>query len=234
MVKYGLLILSVIILISAIIFVARRQSQPAPLPSSRALVTNSPSPTSSPPPASSQPTIKPSLVYPMTKYTERVTVRSYGRLVKPGDQASLPCGAAFSGFHTGDDLEVFPNERDQDVPVFAIAAGQVIEAQTVSGYGGLVVIRHDNVGGQSLIAYYGHLNLARVTVKPPATVQAGQQIGVLGAECSTETDHERKHLHFALRPSGNDVPGYAPTEAVLKQWVDPSQTLKAAGAQNPG
>ena len=55
-----------------------------------------------------------------------------------------------------------------------------------------------------------------------AEVVAGQKIGVLGDGYTTETDGERKHLHFGII-KGNVISykGYVDTEPQLEAWIDP-------------
>lgn len=169
--------------------------------------------------------------YPISNYNQRIKIHQYGTLVKSGDEKKLVCGRAFSGYHTGDDLEVFTSEANTAISINSIAAGTVKEVAWVNGYGGLVVIEHD-LSGQIVTAYYGHLNINSVTVKPNAQVSAGQIIGRLGQGCSYETDYERKHLHFDIHKGTTiDVRGYVPTLSELVQWLDPKKELANLGAK---
>ncbi len=171
--------------------------------------------------------------YPITNYASRITNRWYGKLITAADSKSLACGQPYQGYHTGDDLEVTKTELNQPVPVFAIARGTVLSAGPVSGYGGLIVIEH-NLGNQTVTAYYGHINLSQTTVTQGQTVQAGQQITVLGDNCSSQTGGERKHLHFAIHQgSAVDVRGYVPNQATLANWLNPKENLASLNAQTP-
>lgn len=51
----------------------------------------------------------------------------------------------------------------------------------------------------------------------------GEQIGVLGEGGTTETDGERKHLHFAvLKGESVDLRGYVSTKEELAKWENPT------------
>lgn len=254
--KFTLIGLGIVILIGVggLFVWAKQHSQspavqpsdsPSPTPSPTITVspTESPSPSVDPfasitPSDSPQPTSTPTPVtsgvfYPITNYVSRMTNRWYGKKITAADSKGLPCGAPFTGYHDGDDLETTPAEAAIDVPVYAIADGTVREAQHVNGYGGLIVIQH-KLGNQTVTAYYGHISLAKTTMKASQTVKAGQQISVLGQGCSAETDNERKHLHFALhKGTAIDVRGYAPTLAELTAWINPKDTLAYLHAQEP-
>ena len=143
------------------------------------------------------------------------------------------CGADFTGYHIGDDLEILPRELNIDVPVYSIADGVVREAQHVNGYGGLIVIEY-NLSGQVVTAYYGHINLASTQVKAGDHVKAGQKIANLGAACSSQADGERKQLHFAIHQgTGIDVRGYVAAQSELRAWLNPSDILQQLKSQNP-
>lgn len=80
-------------------------------------------------------------------------------------------------------------------PVKAVAAGEVMIAETIGTYGPTVIIQHG--GGDYSI--YG--SLARITVKKGSTVAKGDDIGTVGA-----ADPELPpHLHFEIRPGGRAV-----------------------------
>ena len=107
---------------------------------------------------------KDSIYFPISRYVERISLRSFGKDVKLQDQQELECGQAYSGFHTADDLEVSPQELGEEVAVYAMANGIIKQARNADGYGGLMVIEH-KVNGSSLIGIYGHLDNASFTKK---------------------------------------------------------------------
>jgi len=169
--------------------------------------------------------------YPISSYDSRLTFRYYGLYVTPEQQAE-PCGAAFTGYHDGDDLETTAAEQGIAVPVYAIADGVVKELNYVQGYGGLLVLG-TMMNSQNYTIYYGHIDLASATVANGEAVTAGEKLADLGAACSTQTDGERKHLHFAIHKGTTiDVRGYVPDVTTLANWVDPKVFLANLGAQS--
>jgi murein DD-endopeptidase MepM/ murein hydrolase activator NlpD len=165
-----------------------------------------------------------SLFYPMSNYPGRITFRWYGKLVTTTEQAE-PCGAKFSGYHTADDLETTSAEKNTNVPVFAISDGTIAQIGRVSGYGGLIVLR-TTINNQNYTLYYGHIDLSSTNLSSGDTVKAGQKLSNLGAECSLQTDGERKHLHFAIhKGTGIDVRGYVQNLTELANWINPKNFL---------
>jgi murein DD-endopeptidase MepM/ murein hydrolase activator NlpD len=113
----------------------------------------------------------------------------------------------------------------------AVADGKIIRAGRVSGYGGMILIAH-NISGKTINAIYGHLDLNSVSLKAGQPVTKGQVIANLGADKSTDTDGERKHLHFALYEGApNRINGYVPTSAELGNWINPQQFFLDHGAE---
>lgn len=206
--------------IMVMVLLSRVQTpQPAPATTSRTTAT--------------APTTIHRYYFPMTNYTLRKNLRGFGKLVTPGDAESLSCGFAFSGYHTADDLEIFPAEADAVVPVFSLADGTVMEVQTVSGYGGLLVLKAQ-IEGATYNVYYGHLNLSTITKKVGQTVSSGERIAELGKECSPESGGERKHLHFGISKEGwFDFRGYVATTDELSNWLDPTAFLTGLSAHEP-
>ncbi len=59
----------------------------------------------------------------------------------------------------------------------------------------------------------------------------GEQIGVLGADASEDTDGERRHLHFALHEGKSDVlAGYEGMPEAVEKWINPRDFLSYHGA----
>lgn len=157
--------------------------------------------------------------YPISNFPQRATFRTFGQFVSPGEEKNVACGKAFSGYHTGVDLETTPEEQNIDVPVYSVSAGKVVLANSVSGYGGLIVVLDGN-----RTIYYGHVKITEI--KLGDVVKLGEQIAILGKGCSPETDGERKHLHFAIHQGTIvDVRGYVSTKAELSSWLDPAKNL---------
>ena len=92
-----------------------------------------------------------------------------------------------SDFHSGLDIA---GERGQ--PVYATAAGTVVEVGRQSAYGNLIVIDH----GFGLQTKYGHL--LKFNVGKGSKVQRGDIIGQIGATGRT-TGY---HLHYEVLANG--------------------------------
>jgi murein DD-endopeptidase MepM/ murein hydrolase activator NlpD len=222
--KYLLIALGLIILGLGVFFLVKFEAQKTQVsqessPSPTITATpSSPTPQTTPTPT---PEIKPKIVAPIDRYGERKTLKYFGKLVTSADTAKEVCGKNYTGYHTGDDLEIFSDEIDKDVPVYSIADGKVRQVGHTNGYGGLIVIQY-TLNNQIVTAYYGHIVLSSATIKAGDLVQAGQQIATLGKQCSSETDGERKHLHFAIHQGTSiNVKGYVQTQAELSAWIDP-------------
>lgn len=151
---------------------------------------------------------------PIDEFKERITKKKFGDYISPKNSPISP--ERFEGFHTGVDVEY--GDSDQEIEVRSIAVGKVVGSRKAQGYGGVVIVEHQ-IGDQILFGIYGHLkpeSMARVGEE----VKAGQKIGVLGKDYSTETDNERKHLHLGLSKT-NNIRGYVNNKAELDNWVDP-------------
>jgi len=86
--------------------------------------------------------------------------------------------------HTGIDIAA-----PIGTPVIAVAAGEVLYAESMRGYGNVLMIDH----GGNLLTVYGHLS--RMDVGEGQTVRQGQVIGGVGnTGVSTGS-----HLHFEVR-----------------------------------
>lgn len=129
--------------------------------------------------------------------------------------------------HTGADLNL-PSDADNNLPVYACAAGTVTFARLVGGstWGRLVVIRHVLPDGQVVHSRYGHLRTLLVGEHDP--VHRGQQIGTIGGK-EYEVDN---HLHFDISLSGKlerdaiHWPGLDKA-GVRKHYVEPAGFIRA-------
>ncbi len=167
---------------------------------------------------------KNSVVSPLDRISERVSKKTFGTKVSPTSSPVTP--EKFSGYHTGWDFEIFPEELTNDVPVVAFCGGALRVKQTTSGYGG-VVVQDCTIDGKTITALYGHLNVASVVANIGNYLAPGQKIGLLGNDKSTQTDGERKHLHFSIHNgAATDLRGYVDTSNELSGWLDPKDYLK--------
>lgn len=157
-----------------------------------------------------------SLANPVANFKARVTKKPFGIYITTQNSPVQP--ERFSGYHTGADAEY--QDVSTDVPVYAVADGTIVLSRTASGYGGVFMIEIE-LDGVKHNVLYGHIRPSTLpTVGEKVT--RGQQIALLGTGYSTETDGERRHLHFAvLTDTRLDIKGYVPTKADLSGWLDP-------------
>lgn len=166
---------------------------------------------------------KASVRSPLDRVAERVSKKMFGTKVTPNDSPIQP--ERFSGYHTGWDFEIFPNELDQEVAVTTFCGGKLKVKETAGGYGGLVV-QECNLDSSAMTVIYGHLKLASITAKVGEYLAPGTQLGLLGDDKSLETDGERKHLHFGLhKDSTINIRGYVDSQTELASWLNPKDFL---------
>jgi len=187
---------------------------------------SSPSPTNKPSdiptsPATEEQSSNPSpsisqseLLKPIADFDARITKKFFGSYITPESSPVSP--EKFSGYHTGVDVEY--DDVEGDVPVVAITSGEVVTSKFATGYGGVVVIKH-LINDKPLFAIYGHL---RPDTLPEidTEVSRGDTIGYLGTGYSSETDGERRHLHFGISLT-NSILGYVTRQSDLSNWLDP-------------
>ena len=166
---------------------------------------------------------KTSVKAPLDKKLERVIKKSFKTLVSPTESPVSP--ERFSGYHTGWDFEVFPEELNKNVTVNAFCGGKLRLKETATGYGG-VAVQECSIDGVTMTVIYGHLKLTSVTANVGDYLTPSAKIGLLGADQSSETDGERKHLHFGLHqgPTTN-ISGYVNSLSELSAWIDPKVYL---------
>ena len=157
---------------------------------------------------------------PVKDFKSRVTKKPFGIYITPQNSPIQP--EKFSGYHTGADAEY--QDVTDDVFVYAIADGKVVLSKTASGYGGVFMIQIQ-LNGASHTVLYGHIRPSSLP-KVGSQVTKGQQLAVLGTGYSSETDNERRHLHFAILASNNlNIKGYVQTQAELAGWYNPLNYL---------
>ena len=165
------------------------------------------------------------LVWPLPDAQNRPTPLSFGLYVTPDpEQNPIDPPERFTGFHTAVDFEVFEEEADLEVPVFAICSGKVLTSGAAEGYGGVVITRC-RIQGKNATVLYGHVDL-EVLPKVGSSVKAGEKIGVLASARSVGSDGNRKHLHLGIhKGTAIDYLGYVQTEKELEEFIDPLTVL---------
>ena len=175
-------------------------------------------------PSGDQPTAAEFWQSPINRLSERVTKKFFGTKVSPADSPVQP--ERFSGYHTAIDFETFSDEADTVVTVTAACSGKILQRRTATGYGG-VVVQSCMYNNQPVTVIYGHLDIASVTAKVGTTLQVGQDLGNLGKGYSSQTDGERKHLHFGIHKGTSvSILGYVSKQSDLSHWIDPLTIFK--------
>ncbi len=163
---------------------------------------------------------------PVDRACERVTKKPFGIYI---DRVTSPVQPErFSGYHTGADFEIFPEEADTDVVVRALCDGEILVKRFSSGYGGLLVTSCV-LEEKEVAVIYGHLALWSIGKNIGDTVREGDTLGLLGRGGSPDTDGERKHLHLGIhRGTSIDVSGYTKERKEGEYWIDPISLICAS------
>lgn len=124
--------------------------------------------------------------------------------------------------HPGLDLNATGGSHaDLGQPALAVAAGEVVESLS-SGWGELVLIRHQLSTGLEFYSLYGHLDARHVARGDHVT--RGQTIGTIGMSGARSP-----HLHFELRRSGFSAASFpcsASAEDVASNYFDPAAFIR--------
>jgi murein DD-endopeptidase MepM/ murein hydrolase activator NlpD len=170
----------------------------------------------------SSPAVK--LSMPIANALSRITKKPFGIYITPQNSPVSP--EKFKGYHTGTDFETTAEEQDTDVKISAACDGKLLLKKYATGYGG-VMVQSCVIDGENVTVLYGHLKLESIPLKVGDAIVAGQNIGILGKGYSTETNGERKHLHFAIHKGGGVVLlGYAQNKSNLSNWLNAEDYLK--------
>jgi murein DD-endopeptidase MepM/ murein hydrolase activator NlpD len=164
---------------------------------------------------------------PLRDFSSRPKLLRFGMYVTPNpNQNPIDPPERFTGYHTALDIETFPSEAGQDVPVFAICDGEILAAQTADGHGG-VLIQRCLIKGESVTVLYGHVNPASFTRDEGSQVAKGDQVAVLGEARTEASGLNRKHLHLSIhRGSTIEYVGYVQTSKELQDFLDPLPLLQ--------
>jgi murein DD-endopeptidase MepM/ murein hydrolase activator NlpD len=161
---------------------------------------------------------------PITNANSRITKKPFGIYITPS--SSPVANERFTGYHTGTDFEITDNELNEPVQIYALCGGKILVKNFVSGYGG-VLIQECSIEGETYTVLYGHLNLATSDLIVGDNVVTGQPIAELGADKSTDTAGERKHLHLGIHKGpAIEYRGYVSTSSELTSWVDYSLLVR--------
>ncbi|HAG27574.1 TPA: hypothetical protein DCG61_02235 [Patescibacteria group bacterium] len=168
------------------------------------------------------------LPWPLEKSDERQKLLKFGMYVTP-DPATNPISPPerFTGYHTGLDIEILPEEKESSVPVKTICEGKILFTGTIEGYGG-VVIQECNINNQLSSVLYGHLKPSSIAVSQNnETIKPSSAIAELGDDRTEETGNTRKHLHLGIH-KGNHIEflGYVTDEKDLQDFIDPLPLLQ--------
>lgn len=156
---------------------------------------------------------------PLTPAADRVTKKTFGMYITPLNSPVQP--EKFTGYHTGTDFEIFPDESDRPVTVNAICTGKLLIKEYASGYGG-VAVQACQLNGQPITVIYGHLKLASINWNKGNMIETNNPLGILGANKSMETDRERKHLHLGIHLGTEiNIRGYVSSAEQLGGWINP-------------
>lgn len=160
---------------------------------------------------------------PLSHVANRPTPLHFGLYVTP-EKNPLPKPERFIGYHTGLDFEVGSDEINTDVAVRAFCDGTVLASEFAEGYGG-VLVQSCAWEGEDVTVLYGHLRPSSLVAKG-TVLKTGDAIGALGNDHSTETDGNRKHLHFSIHKGKSVVLlGYVQDQSRLSEWIDPETVL---------
>jgi len=188
-------------------------------------------PATTPTPTTS--TIQSQYAMPVVNFLTGQTKKPFGIYITPATSPVQP--ERFTGYHTGVDIEQV--QDNTDVPVYAINDGTVKFVGKVSGYGG-VLIYGTTINNQSVTILYGHIRLysggnsaaeglSSAIKSVGDSVSKGEKLAVLGTGYSSETDGERKHLHFSIHKGSQIVYlGYVQAQSQLSDWINPDDILK--------
>lgn len=167
---------------------------------------------------------KESFSQPLPRTKERVIKKPFGLYVTPQTSPVQP--EFFVGYHTAIDYEIFSDEGNTDVSIFAICGGELRVARKASGYGG-VAVQDCLIEDSPVTVVYGHLLLSSMERNLGSYLAPGDVIGNL-APAGEEAGGGRKHLHLGIRRGNEvDIRGYVDAESELASWLDPSSVLNS-------
>lgn len=136
------------------------------------------------------------------------------------------------GFHPGIDLNSGKTgEADNGLPVYAMAAGEVIYSRnTGSGWGNLVVIKHPGILINGKVVYSRYAHFRKINVKKGDFVTTSSVIGECG-KTGTKSSHCHWEAIIQPLPSWTTyVYGWEKAK-LLNYFFDPYNLIKMANDQ---
>lgn len=139
-----------------------------------------------------------------------------------GRIVTSPFGQRAGGFHTGTDFG--RSGGSAGMRVYSVESGTVLYSGSADGYGGpdpagwLVIANATGIG----VWEYGHI-VRLDSVKTGSFVQAGQQIGVINPDSSTNGGVD-PHLHVSFMPGAYDPNQKRSPMDQLRDAVEPEAT----------
>lgn len=110
--------------------------------------------------------------------------------------------------------------------VYAVNSGTVKYVGQVGGYGG-VLIYETTIDNSTVTILYGHIRLSSAEKNAGDMISKGEKLAVLGLPNSSETDGERKHLHFGIHKGSQIVYlGYVQNQVELSNWFNPDDIIR--------
>ncbi|MDF1497446.1 MAG: M23 family metallopeptidase [Patescibacteria group bacterium] len=172
--------------------------------------------------------VAPDFAWPLDAMDNRPKLLTFGLYVTPNpDNNPIDPPERWTGYHSALDIEIYPDEIDKDVPVYAVCNGPVIFTGEVNGYGG-VIIQSCEYESEPITVLYGHINPYRIEKKVDDILAVGDRFGVLGGHKNRESGYNRKHLHMQMHRGSNIVfQGYVSSPQELSAYIDPQKVINS-------
>ncbi|MBD3281519.1 peptidoglycan DD-metalloendopeptidase family protein [Candidatus Uhrbacteria bacterium] len=176
--------------------------------------------------ANSPAVAEPDFAWPLDNAENRPMLLDFGMYVTPDpEQNPIDPPERWTGYHAAQDIEIFPDEIDKDVPVKAACDGKVIFKGEVNGYGGALV-QACSLNMETVTVLYGHIDPGRIEAEMDQQLKAGERIGFLGDHKTKGAGYNRKHLHFQIHRGPEIVlSGYVHRTESLNSYIDPVEVI---------
>jgi murein DD-endopeptidase MepM/ murein hydrolase activator NlpD len=168
----------------------------------------------------------PDFVVPLEAMDNRPLLLTFGLYVTPEENNNpIDPPERWTGYHAALDIEIYPDEIEKDVPVYAICEGSVIFTGEVNGYGG-VLIQSCKYENEPITVLYGHIDPYRIQKKVADNLGTKDKIGFLGDHKTKDAGYNRKHLHLQIH-RGQEIVfrGYVQRPEELSAYIDPQKVI---------